>query len=87
MDTRRIRTVIGGTVKSYDELRATLGVIHVVSSTGVCIMSSFVDRNEQVQMCGRGLSVHGMTHDALGKRKSTLLPLLRPLLQLLHHWP
>jgi hypothetical protein len=47
MDTTRHRTVIGGTVKPYDEVRATSGVIHAVSSTWVCIMSSFVDRSEQ----------------------------------------
>ena len=64
MDTRRIRTVIGRTVKSFDDSRATLGVIHVVSHTGVRITSSFVDSNEQVQRCGRRMSVHGMTHDA-----------------------
>ena len=45
MDTRRHRTVIGGTVNSYDEVRATVGVIRAVSSTWVCIMTSFVNRH------------------------------------------
>lgn len=61
MDTRRHRTVTGGTVISCDELRTTLGVVHVVS-TRVCVMSCFVDHSEQARMCGRRMGMRGMTH-------------------------
>lgn len=82
MDTRRHRTVIGGTVNR----RITRYRMNV-SSTGVCIVSSFVDRNELVQMRGRRMSAHGMRHDVLNWRKFIHRPHHRPLLPQLPHWP